>query len=308
MRLVRSTRSADVADQGCVLTIGNFDAVHLGHRKMLASLRSQGIHLGLPTVVMTFEPHPGEYFSGSRGFPRLSNLSTRFFALRDSGIDIMLNLRFDRRLASMEAMEFVRNILGKELAVRYLLVGDDFRFGRNRRGDFELLSSMTDELGYDLERTETLSLHGERVSSTRIRRLLSQGDLNSASELLGRPYTMVGRIIRGQQLGRQWGFPTLNLPIHHTPALTGVYAVRVQGLDDKPLPGVANLGTRPTVGGLRTLLEVYLFDFDRSVYGRRVCVEFVARIRQEQRFDSFDALKRQIQKDCVQAREMLGRV
>lgn len=306
MRLVRSTAAAGLAGRGCVLTIGNFDAVHLGHRRILANLRSHGDRLGLPAVVMTFDPHPQEYFRGEQRYPRLSNLTTRYFALAECGIDIMLSLRFDDRLASTEATAFIREILVEALAVRYLLVGDDFRFGRDRQGNFELLSALADEMGYDLERTETLSMHGERISSTRVRKLLEAGGLGAAAELLGRPYALAGRVIRGQRLGRQWGFPTLNVPINHKPALTGVFAVRVRGLGEDPLPGVANLGTRPTVGGLRTLLEVHLFDFGGEVYGSRVCVEFAEKIRPERKFDGFEALQAQIRKDCVRAREILG--
>lgn len=308
MRLVRSAAAAGLAGRGCVLTIGNFDAVHLGHRRILANLHAHGDRLGLPAVVMTFDPHPEEYFRGADSSPRLTNLSTRYFALDECGVDIMLSLRFDDRLASTEASTFIREILGRALAVRYLLVGDDFRFGRDRLGDFSLLSSLADEVGYGLERTDTLSRHGERISSTRIRKLLEAGRLDSAAELLGRPYALVGRVTRGQQRGSQWGFPTLNLPINHKPALAGVFAVRVRGLREGAVAGVANLGTRPTVGGLRTLLEVHLFEFDRQVYGSRVCVEFVEKIRPERKFDSFESLKTQIQEDCVQARQILGLV
>ena len=306
MRLVRSAAAAGLAGRGCVLTIGNFDAVHLGHRRILANLRAHGDRLKLPAVVMTFDPHPQEYFRGEHRYPRLTNLATRYFALAQCDVDIMLSLRFDERLATTAATAFVREILGEALAVRYLLVGDDFRFGQDRQGNFDLLSSLADEVGYGLERTETLRMHGERISSTRVRKLLEAGELAAAAELLGRPYAHAGRVIRGQRLGRQWGFPTLNVPINHKPALTGVFAVRVAGLGGDSLPGVANLGTRPTVGGLRTLLEVHLFDFDGEVYGRRVCVEFMEKIRPERKFDGFEALKAQIRKDCVRAREILG--
>ncbi len=306
MRLVRSTAAAGLADQGCVLTIGNFDAVHRGHRKILANLRSHGMRLGLPTVVMTFDPHPEEYFLGEKSSSRLSNLSSRFFALKECGVDMMLCLRFDEHLASTGAEKFVQKILQEELSVRYLLVGDDFRFGRDRCGDYDMLLRMGPVSGFDLDRTGTFVSEGERISSTRIRRLLESGDLDAAATLLGQPYTLVGRIVHGQQLGRTWGFPTLNLPIHHKPALTGVFAVRVQGLAEHSLHGVANLGTRPTVGGLRTLLEVHLFDFDQAVYGKRVCVEFVKRIRPEEKFSDLESLQAQIRKDCVHARQVLG--
>lgn len=306
MKLVRSVAAAGLEKAGSALTIGNFDAVHLGHREILSSLRRHADRLRVPAVVMTFDPHPQEFFRGRDCCPRLTNLASRFFALRDCGVDIMLSLRFDSGLATTGAETFVREIIGDRLAVRYLQVGDDFRFGRDRLGDFALLSRLSGEVGYELQRADTLNHRGQRVSSTRIRELLGQGRLDLAEELLGRRYAIAGRVIRGQQLGRQWGFPTLNLAINHNPALTGVFAVRVSGLDCPPRDGVANLGTRPTVGGLRTLLEVHLFDFDGDVYGKRICVEFIEKIRPEQKFDGFDALKAQIRRDCDSARQILG--
>ena len=306
MKLVRSPARAGLADSGCALTIGNFDAVHLGHRQILSGLRRHADRLGVPAMVMTFDPHPEEYFRKGDSAPRLTDLTTRYFALRECGVDIMLSLRFDRRLASTDAPTFVREILHRQLAVRYLLIGDDFRFGRDRQGDFAMLADMAGESGFQLERTDTLECNGERVSSTRIRKLLADGQVDLAADLLGRSYALTGRVIRGQQLGRQWGFPTLNLAVHHKPALRGVFAVRVDGLGSESIPGVANLGTRPTVGGIRTLLEVHLFDFEQQVYGERICVSFVERIRPEHKFDSFDALKSQIRQDCDQARRILG--
>ncbi len=306
MRLARHANAAGVSESGCALTIGNFDAVHLGHQRILATLRRRADERGVPAVVMTFDPHPQEYFRGVDCAPRLSTLSTRYFALREHGVDVMLCLRFDGRLAGTTAEEFVRDVLGEQLAVRHLLIGDDFCFGKDRGGDFELLSRMAGPTGYTLERTDTLSRDGERVSSTRVRNALDAGDLAGAAALLGRPYALAGRVVHGQRLGRQWGFPTLNLAVRHKPALTGVFAVRVAGLDETELPGVANLGTRPTVDGLRTLLEVHLFDFAREVYGRRICVSFIEKIRAERKFPDFDALKAQILRDSERARELLG--
>ncbi len=306
MKLVRSLAAAGLSQSGCALTLGNFDAVHLGHREILSNLRQQADRMGVPAAIMTFDPHPQEYFQGRDRCPRLTNLSSRYLALRDCGLDIMLSLRFDDRLANTSAEAFIRDILGHSLGVRYLLVGDDFRFGRDRLGDYGLLSRMAEDVGYELARIGTLSHGGERISSTRIRELLDQGALDVAGQLLGRPYAIAGRVIQGQQLGRQWGFPTLNLAINHLPALTGVFAVTVQGLGEDRIAGVANLGTRPTVGGLKTLLEVHLFDFDADVYGKRICVEFVEKIRPERKFDGFEALKAQIRKDSDEARRILG--
>ena len=306
MRLVRSVESADIRNTGCVLTIGNFDAVHRGHWHILERLCAQGKSLGLPAVVMTFDPHPEEYFVKSDGASRLTDTATRFFTIAEAGVDLMVSLRFNRELAETTAEDFVREKLVYHLGAKSILVGDDFRFGKNRQGDFSLLQRLGEEEGFTVEDTKTVLADGERISSTRIRKLLEAGDLDSAKRLLGRPYNLVGRVIYGQQLGRQWGFPTLNLAVHHKPALSGVFAVRVRGASESPVFGVANLGKRPTVGGLQTLLEVHLFDFDQSIYGKRLCVEFLQKIRGEQKFDSFDDLKAQIKKDADQARDIVA--
>lgn len=305
MKLIRAIRSPHLPKQGCVLTIGNFDAVHLGHQQILKTLRKRADSLGLPAVVMTFDPHPEEYFLKDKSSPRITDRATRYFALRNQGVDVMLLLRFNQSLAQTTAEDFIAEYLIDALKVKHLLIGDDFHFGRNRAGNITMLKEFSTQGNYEVEDTDTIIDQDERVSSTRVRHLLERGDLESAKRLLGRRYNLVGRVIRGQQLGRQWGFPTLNLAINHKPVLTGVFAVEVKGLNGKVVPGVANLGTRPTVDGLRTLLEVHLFDFDRSIYGERVCVEFVQKIREERKFDSFDALKAQIKKDTERAREFL---
>ncbi len=305
MKLIRSVHSPHLPQDGCVLTIGNFDAVHLGHQKILQTLRARADSLGLPAVVMTFDPHPEEFFLKEKSSPRITDRATRYFALRNQGVDAMLLLRFNKSLAQTSAEDFISEYLIKALKVRHLLIGDDFHFGRNRSGDVRMLREYSCEGKYQVEDTDTIIDDGERVSSTRIRRLLEQGNLEIAERLLGRRYNLVGRVIRGQQLGRQWGFPTLNLAVNHKPVLTGVFAVEVKGINGGALAGVANLGKRPTVDGLQTLLEVHLFDFDKSVYGERVCVEFVHKIRNEQKFESFDALKAQIRIDADRAREFL---
>ncbi|MGB5709083.1 MAG: bifunctional riboflavin kinase/FAD synthetase [Arenicellales bacterium] len=305
MKLIRSVHSPHLPQDGCVLTIGNFDAVHLGHQKILQTLRDRADSLELPVVVMTFDPHPEEFFLKDKSSPRITDRATRYFALRNQGVDVMLLLRFNKSLAQTSAEEFINEYLIKALKVRHLLIGDDFHFGRNRSGNIQMLRKYACEGNYKVEDTETITDGGERVSSTRIRHLLERGNLKTAERLLGRRYNLVGRVIRGQQLGRQWGFPTLNLAVNHKPVLTGVFAVEVKGINGGALAGVANLGTRPTVDGLQTQLEVHLFDFDKSIYGERVCVEFVHKIRNEQKFESFDALKAQIKIDADRARELL---
>ncbi len=307
MKLIRSLESTQLPTEGCVLTIGNFDAVHRGHQRIMNTLRSHGDRLGLPVMVMTFDPHPEEYFLGDKSSARLTECSTRYFALHDLKVDIMLLLRFNQKLANITADHFVRQILVERLRARYILVGDDFRFGKQRVGDFSLLQRFATQGKYTVASTETVLHRDERISSTRIRGLLAKGNLEAAAQLLGRRYNLVGRVGYGQQLGRQWGFPTLNIPIIHQPAVTGIFAVEVSGIDEDALPGVASLGTRPTIGdNLEYVLEVHLFDFDRSVYGERVCVEFVKKIRNEEKFDSFDQLKSRIGLDAGMAREILG--
>lgn len=305
MKLVRRIDSAALPTDGCVLTIGNYDAVHIGHQQILKRLRDKANAIKQPVVVMTFDPHPEEYFLADRSTPRLTNLSSRYFALRDNGVDVMLLLPFNKKLATTTAEEFIQRYLVDALKVRYLLVGDDFQFGKNRQGDFEMLQAAAAAKGFEVENTDTVLFQQERVSSTRIRTLLTEGEMNLAATLLGRRYFMSGKVIQGQQLGRQWGFPTLNLAVNYKPAITGVFAVNVKGLGGSSLPGVANLGTRPTVNGLTTLLEVHLFDFDRLVYGQRICVEFIEKIRNEKKFASFDALKAQIMRDAATAKAML---
>ena len=305
MKLLRTL--APLADlvNGCVLTIGNYDAVHLGHQVILRKLRKRADALGLPVVVLTFDPHPQEYFLGENSSARLSNCSTRYFALAEQGVDIMLLVPFNAELAQTSAEDFVEHTLLKTLNVRYLLIGDDFQFGKGRSGNFSMLKDYEQQGVFEIENTTTI-LHGDqRISSSRVRELLAGGDLAGTSALLGRPYNLVGRVTYGQQLGRQWGFPTLNLAVNHKPALTGVFAVQVSGIGDHKLNGVANLGKRPTVDGLKTLLEVHLFDFQEVVYGKRICVEFLDKIRNEKKFESFDALKQQIMKDADIARTFL---
>ena len=310
MQLIRSIHSPGLPTGGCVLTIGNFDAVHIGHREILRALKIQSAQRRLPLVVMTFDPHPEEYFRAGSSSARLTTTSTRFFALRECGVDIMLTLKFDHALSHTRADEFIRAYLVERLKVKYLLIGDDFRFGAKRAGDFNLLRQMAPQYGYQVERFDTLKRHDNRVSSTWIRELLASGDLALAGQLLGRKYAHAGRVIHGDKRGAQWGFPTINLPIRHKPALTGVFAVTVRGLADKPIPGAASLGTRPSVpsapGGPKTVLEVHLFDYDGDAYGKRVCVEFVQKIRAEEKFDSYDALRQRIEEDVRIAKDILA--
>lgn len=303
LKIIRGLHNLPTSPPGCVATIGNFDGVHLGHQAVLAQLAAKGDVLGLPAVVITFEPQPFEYFVPERAPARLTRFREKVELLRAYSIQQLCVLRFNRALAGMQAEAFIERLLVQGLNVRYLVVGDDFRFGRERRGDFALLQQAGRRHGFQVVNMHTFAVDHERVSSTRIREALLAGDLERAEMLLGRPYRMSGRVAHGDKRGRKMGFPTANIHLHRCKIpLNGVYAVQLFGIDEEPVNGVANIGLRPTVGGDKALLEVHLFDFDRDIYGAHVQVFFLHKIRDERRFDDFEALSAQIGQDCEQAR------
>jgi riboflavin kinase/FMN adenylyltransferase len=303
MELIRGLHNLRPRHRGCVATIGNFDGVHLGHQTVLGQLSDEAAKLGVPSVVITFEPYPLEYFAPERAPSRLTRLREKLKALARYSVDRVLVLRFDEQLASMPAMDFISKLLIDGLDVRYLVVGDDFHFGNQRQGDFEMLREVGALKGFQVVNMHTFAVDDTRVSSTRIREALEAGDLHTAEKLLGRPYRMCGRVAHGDKRGRTIGFPTANIHLHrkNTP-VSGVYAVEMFGIEGEPVPGVANVGTRPTVDGTRSLLEVHLFDFDRDIYGAYVNIEFVHKLRDEKRFESFELLRQQIDIDAEQAR------
>ncbi|CAD7854887.1 MAG: FMN adenylyltransferase (EC 2.7.7.2) / Riboflavin kinase (EC 2.7.1.26) [Olavius algarvensis Gamma 1 endosymbiont] len=307
MRLIRGLHNLAPRHRGSVATIGNFDGVHLGHKAVFGRLVAKGQALRLPATVITFEPQAMEYLAPDAAPARLTRLREKLAALADCGIEQTMLLEFSPRLARMEAREFVRKLLVDGLSARHLLVGDDFRFGRGREGDFQLLREMGREHGFAVENLHTITQGDERVSSTRIREALARGEFEIARRLLGRAYCICGRVAHGDKRGRDISFPTANLNLRRRVSpLRGVYAVTVGGIADRPWPGVANLGTRPTVdGGARYLLEVHLFDFAGNLYGRHVEVEFRHKLRDEKKFGSFAALKAQIGRDAVTARGLL---
>jgi riboflavin kinase/FMN adenylyltransferase len=307
MQLIRGIHNLRPEHQGCVATIGNFDGVHLGHQAVFRKLMEKGAELGLPAVVITFEPQPQEYFAPQRAPARLTRLREKLQAIADTGIERVLLLEFNAKMASMGAEDFVERILVDGLGIRFLMVGDDFRFGAKRRGDFNLLCEEGARHGFTVEDMHTIRVSEDRVSSTRVREALTDGDLETAAHLLGRPYRICGRVAHGDKRGRTIGFPTANVDLHRRVSpVRGVFAVRMHGLEEAPLPGVANIGNRPTVtGDSRYLLEVHLFDFAREVYGRHVGVEFVQKLRDEKKFESFEELRRQIAQDAWQARNLL---
>ncbi len=301
--------SSEALSPGCVATIGNFDGVHLGHRRVIDSLAEEGRRLGLPTAVLLFEPQPREFFDPDSAPARLTRLREKVMALARLPIDQVLLLRFNRDLANLPAEQFVRRILVDRVNVRYLVVGDDFRFGRLRSGDFSYLRQAGEKYGFTVQDTESVIVDGERISSTLIRNALLAGRLDLAERFLGRPYSMCGRVIPGNQRGRQLGFPTANIAVARKIApLHGVFAVTMRGLGELPLPGVANIGSRPTVsGGRQLLLEAHLLDFDQDIYRRRLEVCFHQKLRDERKFADLHALRDQIERDARAARDFFTR-
>ena len=303
MELVRGLHNLRPQHRGCAATIGSFDGVHLGHQAVLEKLSDEGRARSLPVTLITFEPQPREYFSPGSTPPRLTRFREKLEALQCCPVDRVVCLRFSDALAALTADEFIRRLLIDGLGVKYLVVGDDFRFGKNRKGNKALLQQSAELHGFQLGTLEDFEMGGQRVSSTRVREALESGDLGTARTLLGRPYSMCGRVAHGDKRGRTIGFPTANIFLHRASVpVSGVFAVEMLGIDDAPIPGVANVGTRPTVDGSRALLEVHLFDFARDIYGHHVQVRFVKKLREERKFDSFEHLKQQIQLDSGQAR------
>jgi len=299
MEIIRGLNNLRARHRGCVATIGNFDGVHLGHQAVLRQLAERGAEFSLPAVVITFEPQPREYFGRGEMPPRLTRFREKVQVLRRFSVERVVCLRFNRALANMPAAEFIQRLLVEGLAVRYVVVGDDFRFGKGRQGNFAMLREAGIREGFHVAAMHTFDVDGMRVSSTRVRDALA-----AAEKLLGRPYRMCGRVVRGDARGRTIGFPTANIHLHRKSSpVSGVYAVEVFGLQKEPLSGVANVGIRPTVGGTESRLEVHLLDFDEDIYGRSVCVDFLHKLRPEHRFESLEELVAQIRKDAATARD-----
>ncbi|MBI2994038.1 MAG: bifunctional riboflavin kinase/FAD synthetase [Gammaproteobacteria bacterium] len=307
MQILRHPPQARRGQRGCVATIGNFDGVHLGHQAIIGELARTAAERRIPAIVMTFEPQPLEFFAPETAPSRLTSLREKCQVLARQGVDCVLCLRFTDALARLAPAEFVDRLLVAAMDARHVIVGDDFRFGRNRVGDYRELSELARGRGFEVSETPTCMLGGARVSSSRIRAALLNGDMQAAATLLGRRYSLIGRVVPGDRRGRGLGFPTANIDLERrTPPLRGVFAVRVLGLDDRTRDGVANIGTRPVFGGARMLLETHLFDFDDDLYGRRMEVEFLCKLRDEQRFASTRELQDQIRRDCDAARAFLG--
>jgi len=303
MKFIRGLHNLHPIHRGCVVTIGNFDGIHRGHQTVLAQLARVGAEMRLPTALVIFEPQTREFFIPESAPIRLTRLREKLMALHGLSLDRVCCLRFDHRLAELTPPAFIERLLHRGLGARYVVVGDDFRFGYRREGDVPMLKAAGERLGFEVEQMETCLVEGERVSSTRVRDALERGDFALVEELLGRQYSLYGRIIHGDRRGRELGFPTANINLHRCILpMNGVFAVRVHGLGGQAVAGVANVGVRPTVDGKRGLLEVHLLDFQGDIYTRRVQVAFLHKFRDERRFESLAALRRQIAKDVALAK------
>jgi len=311
-RLFRDVDGGPPCPHGSVVCIGAFDGLHLGHRALVRRAAERARALGVPAAALSFEPLPREFFAPGNPPPRLLSPRAKAGGLLALGADLVGLLRFDARMASMSAEDFVRRVLVDHLGVREVWVGPEFRFGKGRAGDLPLLQALGREMGdagtgFSAHQIEPVLLEGERVSSTRIRAALQRGDFDAAARMLGRPFAIGGRVAHGARLGRTLGFPTANLRFNgKAPPLSGIHAVRVHGIGGDALPGVSSLGTRPTVDGTEPLLETHLFDFDGDLYGRRIEVEFVAHLRDEEKFDDLPTLVAQMHRDADRARAILS--
>jgi riboflavin kinase/FMN adenylyltransferase len=299
VRVIRGLPSS--SDGPVALTIGNFDGVHRGHQAMLSRLTEAAEDLALPSAVLTFDPPPREFFAPGSAPPRLSPLREKLERFSGFGIERTIVARFDRQLAGLTPSSFIDDVLVRRLGVRWVLVGEDFRFGKGRAGDIATLRAAAKT--FSVEAMRTVSVEDERASSTAVRRALAAGNLGHAAAMLGRPFAITGRVAPGAKLGRTLGFPTANIRLPRTPPVSGVFVVRVHGLGGAPLPAVASVGVRPTVDDTGVpLLEVFIFDFDQDIYRRRIAVEFLHKLRDEERLSDLDALARRIRADVADAR------
>ncbi|MES2859668.1 MAG: bifunctional riboflavin kinase/FAD synthetase [Pseudomonadota bacterium] len=306
-QLFRDVDGGPLCPQGSVVCIGAFDGLHLGHRALVGRAVARARELGIPMVALSFEPLPREFFAKGARPPRLMLPRAKFLGLRELGCDTVGLLRFDNALAAMDAEAFVRRVLVDRLSAREVWVGPGFRFGHGRIGDIALLAGLGELHGFSAHDIDAVEVDGERVSSTRLRGMLASGDFDGATRLLGRPYALGGHVVYGRQLGRTLGYPTANLRFgNKVPALRGIYASWVHGVGETPWPSVSSFGTRPTVDGVEPLLEAHLFDFEGDLYGRRISVEFVERLRDEERFPDLPSLVSQMHRDDAQARAILN--
>ena len=309
MRFIRKINDFpySIFESGSILTIGSFDGLHLGHQRLIQEIRDESKRTGLPSVIMSFEPTPAEFFQ-NKPPSRLMRFREKYVALRKSGIDIFFCPKFNEDMQNYSADDFIRILLIQKLNIKTLIIGDDFRFAKNREGDYSHLESVHEILNFKLKKIPSVIHDGQRVSSTLIRKYLHLGQLKNAKKLLGKHYRMSGRVVEGEQLGRDLGYPTANVNIlrRKTPIL-GIFAVQIHGLNSKPRGGVASLGVRPTFyEGKKPLLEVHIFDFDENIYGKYIEVDFIAKIRDEKKFTDANSLINQMNMDALKARKLLS--
>lgn len=309
MRLARSIDSFpfDLVARGSVATIGSYDGLHLGHQKLLNDVLDHARKKAIPSIVMSFEPTPKEFFAQEKPPARLMRFREKFEALSAYGVDVFFCPRFDEAMRSIAADTFIRRILIHAMNVDHLVIGDDFRFAQDRAGHLKTLQRAGAALGFTVDEVPSVVVDGERVSSSVIRNALWQGELQHARRLLGKDYRMSGRVIEGDRMGRKLGYPTANVNLNRLQsAVMGIFAVRVRGGDWGPLDAVASVGTRPTFAGTKPLLEVHIFDFDSDIYGEYIHVDFIARLRSEEKFDDVKDLVEQMHRDSALAREILA--
>ena len=304
MQLIRGLYNLRPEHKGSVATIGNFDGVHRGHEAVIKQLANEAERLNCKTTVITFEPLPQDFFLGKNAPGRLTPFRDKLIALEKLGVDQLLCLPFNQKLANLSAEDFIQQVLVGGLGIKSLVVGDDFCFGKNRTGDFSLLQKAGETFNFEVQNTETCSEHNERISSSRIRKLLETGKMQHAEQLLGRPYTMSGYVIEGDKRGREIGYPTANIRVgRRISPLRGIFAVEVNGIENHPLPGVCSIGTRPTVNYRGFLIEVHLLDFTGNLYGRRLEIAWLKKLRDEEKFKSVEMMVGQIEKDEADARK-----
>lgn len=305
MKLIRGLHNLTVQQHRCVATIGKFDGIHCGHQQIIEAVVARAQAMNEESVVILFEPDPHEYFAGEAAPARLTRFREKWLQLERLGIDKVVCLRFGEKLATMDAELFIDDVLIRRLRVNHLIVGDDFRFGRERKGDFDMLKSRGNGQ-FTVQATQSIRQGTERISSTLIRQKLAQDELDDVRMLLGRNYSISGRVAHGEKVGRTLGFPTLNIPLlRRVSPVNGVYLVQVNGVGEQPFYGVANVGNRPTVNEVKARLEVHLLDFNGDCYGKQVTVSFLQKIRNEQKFESVEQLKEQIALDITTAKQMI---
>lgn len=303
MHVVRGLPRTRVSDVPSSVAIGNFDGVHKGHLGLIRRAQDLAARIGGQSVVVTFSPLTREFFAGDKAPARLQRNGEKLMSLCEAGVDATWLLRFDKTLSALEPESFLSDVLLRAFDVKHLIMGSDFRFGRGRSGSIEGLMQLSKRLNFEVSVVEPVNVAGTRVSSTSIRRCLAENDFAGAADLLGRPFSMEGRVIYGRQLGRELGYPTANMKVNRVLApIEGIFAVKVHGVSEAPWPGVASLGRRPTLGDTELLLETHLFDFDENLYGRRLRIEFVAKLRDEAHFESLEALTIQMNEDARNAR------